>query len=121
MQTLSITDDGNVQLNALYLGGTWDFEGEYAQSQSKDATIVYNYDAQHVYFVAAASSTVQITVLRDGKPLTTDRGADVDANGNATIQQARLYDLIDQQGAESHTLEIVVHNPGLQAFTFTFG
>ena len=121
VQTLSITDNGNVQLNTLYMGGTWDFEGEYAQNQSKDATIVYNYDAQHVYFVAAASSTVLITVLRDGKPLTTDRGADVDANGNATIQQARLYDLIDQSSMQGHTLEIIVHNPGLQAFTFTFG
>ncbi len=123
VQTLSITDDGNVQLNMLYLGGTWDFEGEYAQNQSSEATIVYNYDAQHVYLVAsgAASSSIQITVMRDGKPLTGDRGADVDANGNATIQAARLYDLIDQSGPEEHTLEIIVHNPGLQAFTFTFG
>jgi thiol-disulfide isomerase/thioredoxin len=124
VQNLSITDDGNVQLNALYLGGAWNFQDQYAQSQSADATIVYNYDAQHVYLVAAsadASKNISITVMRDGKPLTTDRGADVDAQGNATINQSRLYDLIDQPSMGAHTLEIIVHNPGLQAYTFTFG
>ena len=123
-QTLSITDDGNVRLNALYLGGTWNFQSEYAQTADSSETIVYNYDAQHVYFVAAstdAAKNISITVLRDGKPLTTDRGADVDANGNATINQSRLYDLIDQSSMQSHTLEIIVHNPGLEAYTFTFG
>ena len=74
-----------------------------------------------MYFVAAGTGNISITVLRDGVPLTTDRGADVDAEGTATVNQSRLYDLIDQSAASSHLLEIIVHHPGLQAYTFTFG
>lgn len=122
VQNLTAPNLSDVQFNQLYLGGSWNFEDQYAQNTSANATIFYNYDAQHVYFVASGNgSDISITVLRDGKPLTTDRGADVDANGNATINQSRLYDLIDQSSAQEHTLEIIVHNPGLQAYTFTFG
>lgn len=123
-QTFSDPATSSIEMNQLYLGGTWNFADQYATSQSTDAHIFYTYDAQHVYFVASGTQTgqsVSITVLRDGKPLTTDRGADVDAQGNATINQSRLYDLIDQSAPATHTLEIIVHDPGLQAYTFTFG
>lgn len=123
VQTIPDPAAASMEPSQLYLGGTWDFDSEYAANQSSDAHIFYNYDAQHVYFVASGSNgrTISITVLRDGKPLTTDRGADVDADGNAAIGASRLYDLIDQPSMQSHTLEIIVHNPGLQAYTFTFG
>jgi thiol-disulfide isomerase/thioredoxin len=123
-QTLTAPALSDVQLNQLYLGGTWNFQDQYAQTTDTNETIYYQYDAQHVYFVASAAEAnqnISITVMRDGKPLTTDRGADVDASGNATINQSRLYDLIDQSAPATHTLEIIVHNPGLQAYTFTFG
>jgi len=123
-QTLTDPAVGSIEPNQLYLGGTWNFADEYATNQSADAHIFYTYDAQHVYFVASsddAGKNISITVMRDGVPLTTDRGADVDAQGNATINQSRLYDIINQSSMQSHTLEIIVHNPGLQAYTFTFG
>jgi thiol-disulfide isomerase/thioredoxin len=123
-QTLTPPAANSIEMNQLYLGGTWNFQNEFAQTTDANETIYYNYDAQHVYFVASAAEAnqnISITVLRDGKPLTTDRGADVDASGNATINQSRLYDLIDQSAPAAHTLEIIVHNPGLQAYTFTFG
>ena len=124
VQTLSDPPTASIKPNQLYLAGRWNFADQYATNQLSDAHIFYTYDAQHVYFVAAsaeANKNISITVLRDGKPLTTDRGADVDATGNATINQSRLYDLIDQTSMSAHTLEIIVHNPGLQAYTFTFG
>ncbi len=124
IQTFSDPATSSIETSQLYLGGIWNFADQYATNQSADAHIFYTYDAQHVYFVASGTQTgqsVSITVLRDGKPLTTDRGADVDANGNATINQSRLYDLIDQSAPATHTLEVIVHNPGLQAYTFTFG
>ncbi len=123
-QTLSDPATSSIEMNQLYLGGTWNFADQYATNQSADAHIFYSYDARHVYFVASGTQTgqsVSITILRDGVPLTTDRGADVDGSGNATINQSRLYDLIDQSAPATHTLEIIVHNPGLQAYTFTFG
>ncbi len=121
VQTLTRPSDSDIQTNQLNLVGTWNFSGEYATNQSKDARIIYKYDSQHVYLVASSQAGVSITILRDGVPLTTDRGADVDAQGNVTIKQARLYDLVDQSSMQEHTLEIIIHNPGLDAYTFTFG
>jgi thiol-disulfide isomerase/thioredoxin len=123
-QTLTVPAASSMQMNQLYLGGTWNFQDQYAQTTDTNETIYYPYSAQHVYFVASAAQAgqnISITVMRDGVPLTTDRGADVDSSGNATINQSRLYDLVDQPASANHTLEIIVHNAGLQAYTFTFG
>ncbi|MBI5645111.1 redoxin family protein [Candidatus Kaiserbacteria bacterium] len=106
--------------NALYLGGTWDIAAENAKTVS-NAKIQFTYDAKNVYFVAAADSSVRIRVLRDNKPLSNERGEDVDASGYATIKADRLYHLI--KGAEYgvHTIEVEIEGAGLEAYTFTFG
>jgi hypothetical protein len=75
-----------------------------------------------VYFVASAPSGATISVLRDGVPLTGDeRGEDVDASGNVQVKESRLYTLVKEKEMGEHTLEIIIHDAGLQAFTFTFG
>ena len=121
VQTLSIPS--TIALNSLYLGGTWDFEDQYTQNESAGATIVFQYDSKNVYMVAAASSTpVTIQVSVDGQPVGAAAGADVSATSStATIQANRLYNLIQGSSYGMHTLEITVENPGLQAYTFTFG
>jgi cytochrome c biogenesis protein CcdA/thiol-disulfide isomerase/thioredoxin len=120
--TQSLTIPAHTSANALYLGGTWDFSEEYASNTAASAKIQFAYSAKNVYLVAAADSAVKIKVLRDGQPLpAAERGADVDANGEATIQAQRLYKLIEGADYGEHTIEIEVENPGLQAYTFTFG
>lgn len=120
-QTLAIP--ANPDANTLYLGGTWDFEDQYAQAVSANARIQFEYSAKNVYIVAASAGVpVKIKILRDGQPLpAAERGADVDENSEATIQADRLYDLIRGAGYGAHTIEIQVEGPGLQAYTFTFG
>jgi len=122
MQSLTIPST-DLMSNVFYLGGTWQFDDEYATNQTADATIEYVYDAKNVYFVAAApDKPVKIHVTRDGgQPLGAARGADVDANGDATISEDRLYQLIGDSAYGVHTLEIHIENAGLQAYTFTFG
>ena len=112
---------GTPPLNTLELGGTWNVGSQSAVNTKDGDEIEFNYDAKDVYFVASASPGVTITVLRDGKPLTTDQGADVNAQSEVRIGQPRLYTLIQQPDAEQHTLTIIVHGTGLNAFTFTFG
>jgi thiol-disulfide isomerase/thioredoxin len=122
-QTFTAPTLSAVTLNTLYLGGTWDIEDQFAQNTTA-ASIIYQYDAKDMYFVASSSqeSGTQAQVLLDGKPIpTTMRGADVDANGMVNITGPRLYKLIEGSDQGQHTLQIIVPNPGLEAFTFTFG
>lgn len=124
IQTLTLPASNAVQLNTLYLGGAWDFEPEYAQNQSVGAQIVYRFDAKNMYIVAASGSGQPVTLklTLDGQPIpASERGSDVNANSEMTIQADRLYQIIAGQSYGEHILQITVENPGLQAYTFTFG
>jgi thiol-disulfide isomerase/thioredoxin len=112
---------GNPPLNTLDLGGTWNIGDESAVNTTDGAEIEYTYDAKDVYFVASASPGVTITVLRDGKPLGAEAGTDVNAQSEVNIGAPRLYDLISESSQSQHTMTIMVHGTGLNAFTFTFG
>jgi thiol-disulfide isomerase/thioredoxin len=121
MQTL--TTPSTIDLNKLYLNGTWNFEDQYATNVNSGASITYEYDAGNVYFVAAgAASGTTVEVLRDGKAITPDAsGSDVH-DGKVIISGNRLYNLVkNADGGGEHTLQLIIDGPGLQAFTFTFG
>lgn len=124
-QTLSLPAASAAELNTLYLGGQWQFADQYASNVAPGATIEYTYDAKNVYLVAAGPSSggsVNIQVTLDGKPLpASERGADLDANDEATVQEDRLYKLVAGSDYGEHTLQIQVEGAGLQAYTFTFG
>jgi thiol-disulfide isomerase/thioredoxin len=122
-QTLAAPVASAVQLNQLYLSGTWDFEDQYATNRGAGATITYEYDAGNVYMVAAgAAAGTVVDVMQDGQPISAaDAGTDVH-NGKIVISGNKLYNLIkNADGGGEHTLELIVETPGLQAFTFTFG
>ncbi|MFN6987174.1 MAG: cytochrome c biogenesis protein DipZ, partial [Rhizobium oryzihabitans] len=58
----------------------------------------------------------------DGKPPRGDHGMDIDAEGNGTITEQRLYQLVRQNGpVEDHTFEIRFLDAGPEAYAFTFG
>jgi hypothetical protein len=58
----------------------------------------------------------------DGKPPGDDHGADVDADGNGTVTEERLYQLIRQSGeVRDRTFEIEFLDPGVVGYAFTFG
>jgi hypothetical protein len=61
-------------------------------------------------------------VLLDGQPPGNAHGIDVDGEGNGTVAEPRLYQLIRQDGSVTdRTFEIAFLDPGAQAFAFTFG
>ncbi|HUC31115.1 MAG TPA: redoxin family protein, partial [Candidatus Paceibacterota bacterium] len=122
-QTLTAPAANDVQLNELYLGGTWDFEDQYATNVNAGATVTYEYDAGNVYIVAAgAPNGTVVDVLQDGQPISAaDAGTDVH-NGKIVISGNKLYNLVkNADGGGIHTLQLIVESPGLQAYTFTFG
>ena len=114
-------DDRAVERSQLYLAGSWNIQGEYAQNQSPGARIIYKYTAKNVYIVASSQEGSAITVLRDGEVVKDQKGVDVDDSGTLTIKDARLYKLIAEEEVGTHTLEIIIKDPGLEVYTFTFG
>lgn len=113
-------------LNELNLVGTWNLSDESARSTVPGSQILFRYRAQNVYFVASSEKLNKIEVLRDGLPLSKEiAGSDiVFSNGRSylLINEDRLYNIIkDSIGSGEHTLQFIIENPGLEAFTFTFG
>ncbi|HEY9204795.1 MAG TPA: redoxin domain-containing protein [Candidatus Methanoperedens sp.] len=121
----NLSRPSEIKTNILYLIGDWEFQDEFAENKNPGARIIFRYNAKNVHFVASARDNATIQVLRDGKPLGNEAGKDVlRKNGSSVINisEARLYTLIeDPAGYGEHTLEIIIENPGLSAFTFTFG
>jgi hypothetical protein len=61
-------------------------------------------------------------VTIDGAPPGDNHGADVDAAGEGTVTDQRLYQLVRQNGTiTDRTFEIRFLDPGVQAYAFTFG
>lgn len=122
----TFTQPPNVVPNTLYLAGPWNIHDEYAETVGS-AAIGYRYQAKRLYFVAGGSGgkSMDIEVLRDGKSLDASvKGADIffrDGKSYVTISGNRLYKIIEDSQAGGHTVEFVIPESGLQAFTFTFG
>jgi hypothetical protein len=61
-------------------------------------------------------------VLVDGQPPGTAHGGDVDNEGNGTVTDQRLHQLIRQPGPiADRTFEITFLDAGIEAYAFTFG
>ncbi len=122
IQTLTVPDD--LTDDRLYLGGRWQVATEFARADAAPATIAISFKAKQVNMVAAANHSVPVTATLDGAPIEAAAGQDVTA-GNAstvTVDEHRLYEIVDNpSGYERHTLRLTVEEPGLEAYTFTFG
>ena len=58
----------------------------------------------------------------DGSRRRAPRGLDVDEQGDGTVSEERLYQLIRQDGPiTDRTFEITFLDAGAQAYVFTFG
>jgi hypothetical protein len=100
--------------------------GEQATSlNTANGRIVCRFHARDLHLVmgpAARGTSVRFQVLLDGKPPNDAHGADTDSQGNGTVIDQRLYQLIRQPGPiGDHTFEITFPDAGVQAYAFTFG
>jgi hypothetical protein len=68
------------------------------------------------------SNWLRKVFLLDGTVPGDNRGVDAAADGTGDTQEPRLYQLIRQKGqVKDRTFEIEFLDPGVQAFSFTFG
>jgi cytochrome c biogenesis protein CcdA/thiol-disulfide isomerase/thioredoxin len=119
------TVPGRLDVNNWGLVGQWTVEGERAVLDAAPGKIVFRFHSRDLHLVLGPSKTgkpIRFRVTLDGTPVGEDAGADVDKSGNGTVREFRLYQLIRQKGkVEDRTFQIEFLDPGVQAFSFTFG
>jgi thiol-disulfide isomerase/thioredoxin len=112
-------------LNQWGLGGSWKVGEESAVLQTAPGKIVFRFHARDLHLVLGPGKSgkpIRFRVKLDGAPPGEDHGSDTDGNGEGTVQEHRLYQLIRQKGpVEDRTFEIELLDPGVEAFAFTFG
>ncbi|QJP13615.1 cytochrome c biogenesis protein DipZ [Starkeya sp. ORNL1] len=116
---------GAPALNQWALTGNWTVGPEQASLNQPGGGIVYRFRARDLHLVlgpGAAGRPVPFQVTVDGQPPGVDHGTDTDAQGNGTVKETRLYQLVRQAGpVEERTFEVRFLAPGVEAFAFTFG
>lgn len=98
---------------------------EAAVLNGPDGRIAYRFHARDLHLVmgpAAPGTSTRFRVLIDGQPPGAAHGIDVDEQGNGTVTEQRLYQLIRQpQPIADRQLEIDFLDAGVEAYAFTFG
>jgi hypothetical protein len=114
-----------LRLNHWALAGAWTVHPQVVVLDQAEGRIVYRFHARDLHLVmgpAAQGTPIRFRVRIDGAPPGASHGTDVDDQGNGTLTQPRLYQLIRQPGPISErTFEITFLDPGVQAYSFTFG
>ena len=114
-----------LRLNQWALVGDWTVERGAVALNKAPGRIAYRFHARDLHLVmgpATRGASVRFRVLIDGKPPGAAHGVDVDAQGNGTATEQRLYQLIRQPGPiADRELEIQFLDPGVEGFAFTFG
>jgi thiol-disulfide isomerase/thioredoxin len=111
--------------------GEWSLEGDWAVGQEAVALdapggrIAFRFQSRDLHLVmkpAEGTSAVRFQVRLDGQPPGAAHGSDVDEEGNGTVSEGRLHQLIRQPGPiDERTFEITFLDPGIAAYVFTFG
>jgi len=114
-----------LRLNQWALVGDWTVERGAVALNKAPGRIAYRFHARDLHLVmgpAPRGTPVRFTVLVDGHPPGAGHGVDVDAQGNGTATEQRLYQLIRQpKPIADREFEIEFLDPGVEAFVFTFG
>lgn len=121
---------GELEENCFYARGHWASTAEYLESVGEtEHSLLLKYSASGVNLVMASprGGANEVTIRQDGKPLTQQQaGADTRfrlINGAeqsyVSVQQPRMYSLVNNHEFGQHELEIICGG-GLAAFAFTF-
>ena len=116
---------GRLMLNQWALAGEWTVEREAVVLNTANGRIAYRFHARDLHLVmgpAARGTSVRFRVRIDGQQPGAAHGSDVDEQGNGTVSDQRLYQLIRQSGhIADRQFEIEFLDAGVEAFVFTFG
>jgi thiol-disulfide isomerase/thioredoxin len=113
------------KLNQWGLDGQWVDRQQVAVLNSTGGKIVFHFHARDLHLVlgpTADGKPVRFRVTIDGRAPGENHGVDTDAQGNGVVTDHRLYQLVRLKGSVTdHIFAIEFEDPGVQAFSFTFG
>ena len=119
------TAPSRLRLNRWGLTGSWTVRSDASALSDPNGGIAYQFHARDVNLVmgpAKKGTSVKFRALLDGQSAGAVHGADVDAEGNGTVVQQRMYQLIRQaKPIRDRRFEIEFLDSGAEAFCFTFG
>src|SRR5262249_5710331 len=115
----------HLNINHWALSGDWSVERQASVLNKPNGRIIYRFHARDLHLVmgpAARGTPVRFRVLLDGRSPGAAHGTDVDDQGNGTVTEQRLYQLIRQSKPIADRLfEIEFIDLGVEAYAFTFG
>jgi thiol-disulfide isomerase/thioredoxin len=114
-----------LDLNQWSLSGNWTVGSQATVMNEAGGRITFRFHARDLNLVlgpAASDAPVRFQVRIDGAAPGAAHGVDVDEEGNGTVAEARLYQLVRQPaGVSDRTFEIAFLDSAVQAYVFTFG
>jgi hypothetical protein len=114
-----------LRLNEWALVGDWTVGRQATMLNTAGGRIAYRFHARDLHLVmgpAAQGTSVRFHVRVDGQPPGAAHGSDVGEQGNGTVTEQRLYQLIRQpQPIADRLFEIAFLDPSVEAYAFTFG
>lgn len=113
-----------LQLNDWSLEGKWLNGAQSARSLAAGAKISFRFQARDLHLVLGSGTgkPVRFKVTLDGKAPGGDAGVDTSAVGMGIVKEQRLYQLVRQRDTvRDRTFAIEFLDPGIDAFSFTFG
>jgi len=112
-------------LNQWALAGEWTVGREATLLNEANGRIAYRFHARDLHLVMGRDSrgtSVRFRVRIDGQAPGAAHGIDVDDQGNGTVTEQRLYQLIRQpKPIADRQFEIEFLDASVEAFAFTFG
>jgi hypothetical protein len=116
-------------LNQWGLGGSWNAGTESGALESAPGKIVFRFHSRDLHMVlgpAKNGTPIRFKIKLNGAAPGDDHGSDSRSDGTGEVRQPRMYQLVRQKGSIDHvvhdvTFEIEFLDPGVEAFSFTFG
>ena len=119
------TTPSRLRLNEWALVGDWTIGPEAAALNGASGRIVYRFHARDLNLIMGPTvrgTPIRFRVRIDGERPGTAHGIDLDEQGDGTVTEPRMYQLIRQaEPIADRVFDIEFVGPGVEAFDFTFG
>lgn len=119
---VTFTSPTSLSLNEFAYTGQWTLHEEQAQP-SKNAALLYHFDAQQVFLVMRPlhGAATRVRVLLDEKNVDSQTAGEDVQNSIVTVTSDRLYKLIKLPAEGQHILKLEFLDGNVELYAFTFG